>query len=287
MLVLSLFLNGITLGLVYAAVALGFSLVLGVSGVINFAHGITFTFGAYFFWVMYQTVGWIPAMLISPLIVALIGLLVERVIIRRVYGQDPLFGLLITLGFALAMEELIRMIFGPATHNVNAPWFANGPIIIGNFLYPKYRIFIALMAALMIAAVWIFTEKSKYGSVVKAGMFNSEMVGALGHDLYRMRMVIMILGSFIAGLAGILAAPMWSVKSAMGNSILMPSFLIALMGGLGSIPGTLIGGLLVGLCLSMGTLVAPRFVDIIPYLLMGVIVYFWPRGLMGQQNILE
>ena len=287
MLELSLFINGLVLGLVYAAVALGFSLVLGVSGVINFAHGITFTFGAYFFWAMYQTVGWIPAMIISPLAVALIGLTVERVIIRRVYGQDPLFGLLITLGFAMAMEELIRMVFGPATHNVNAPWFADGVIIVGNFLYSEYRIFIATVAALMVGSVWIFTEKSKYGAVVKAGMFNSEMVGALGHNLFVMRMSIMVLGSFIAGLAGILAAPIWSVKSGMGNSILMPSFLIVLMGGLGSIPGTLIGGLLVGLCLSMGTLIAPRFVDIIPFMLMGIIIYFWPRGLMGQQNIIE
>ncbi len=285
--VFSLFLNGIALGLVYTAVALGFSLVLGVSGVINFAHGITFTFGAYFFYTLYQTIGWIPAMIVSPFLVAIIGFLVERIIIRRVYGQDPLFGLLITLGFAMAMEELIRMIFGPTTFNVNPPSFASGPIIIGDFFYSEYRLFIALVAAIMVAATWIFTEKSKFGSVVKAGMFNSEMVGALGHDLYRMRIWIMVIGSFIAGLAGILAAPIWSIKSGMGSAILMPSFCITLMGGLGSIPGTLIGGLLVGLCLSMGTLIAPRFVDIMPYILMGIIVYFWPRGLMGQQNIIE
>jgi branched-chain amino acid transport system permease protein len=287
MLVLSLFLNGIVLGLIYAAVALGFSLVLGVSGVINFSHGITFTFGAYFFWALYQTIGYIPAMIVSPLFVACIGFLIERLIIRRVYGQDPLFGLLITLGFAMAMEELIRMIFGPATYNINAPSFASGVFMFGDFLYSQYRIFIAAVAALMVAAIWIFTERSKFGSVVKAGMFNSEMVGALGHNLFHMRLWIMIIGSFIAGLAGILAAPIWSVKSGMGNAILMPSFLIVLMGGLGSIPGTLIASLMVGLCLSMGTLVAPRFVDIMPYLLMGVIVYFWPRGLMGQQNIIE
>ncbi|MDR2724979.1 MAG: branched-chain amino acid ABC transporter permease [Candidatus Adiutrix sp.] len=287
MLELSLFVNGIVLGLVYAAVALGFSLVLGVSGVINFAHGITFTFGAYFYWVLYQKIGWLPAMFVAPLGVAVIGLLVERLVVRRVYGQDPLFGLLITLGFAMAMEELIRIIFGPATYSIVAPAFVNSPLIIGNFLFPKYRIFIAAIAALMIAAVWLFEEKSKYGAVVKAGMFNSEMVGALGHNLFRMRVFIMVLGSAIGGLAGILAAPMWSVKPSMGHLILMPSFIITLMGGLGSIPGTLVGGLLVGVCLSMGTLVVGRFVDIIPFILMAVIIYFWPRGLMGQQNILE
>jgi branched-chain amino acid transport system permease protein len=287
MTVLALTLNGIVLGLVFAAVALGFSLVLGVSGVINFSHGITFTFGAYFFWAMYQTIGYIPAMILSPLFVAGIGFLVERLIIRRVYGQDPLFGLLITLGFAIAMEELIRMIFGPAAQNVSAPSFANGVIIIGDFLYSQYRLFIAAVALAMILATWLITEKSTFGAVVKAGMFNSEMVGALGHNLYKLRLMVMVLGSFAAGLAGILAAPIWSVKSGMGSAILMPSFLIVLIGGLGSIPGTLIGGLLVGLCISLGSLVAPRYVDIFPYLLMGIVVFFWPRGLMGQQNIIE
>jgi len=287
MLFLSLTLNGIVLGLVFAAVALGFSLVLGVSGVINFSHGITFTFGAYFFWVLYKTIGYLPAMLLSPLLVAGIGYLIERLIIRRVYGQDPLFGLLITLGFAIAMEELIRMIFGPAAHNVDPPSFASGIIILGDFVYSQYRLFIAAVAILMIGGTWLLTEKSTFGAVVKAGMFNSEMVGALGHNLFKLRVYIMVLGSFAAGLAGILAAPIWSVKSGMGNAILMPSFLIVLMGGLGSIPGTLVGGLLVGLSISLGSLVAPRYVDIMPYLLMGIIVFFWPRGLMGQQNIVE
>jgi branched-chain amino acid transport system permease protein len=287
MLILSLILNGIVLGLVYAAVALGFSLVLGVSGVINFSHGITFTFGAYFFWVLYKVIGYVPAMILSPILVACIGYLVERLIIRRVYGQDPLFGLLITLGFAIAMEELIRMIFGPAAHNVDPPSFASGIIIFGDFVYSQYRLFIAAVALAMIAATWLITERSNFGAVVKAGMFDHEMVGALGHNLFRLRIYVMVLGSFAAGLAGILAAPIWSVKSGMGNAILMPSFLIVLMGGLGSITGTLIGGLLVGLCISLGTLVAPRYVDIMPFLLMGVIVYFWPRGLMGQQNIIE
>ena len=290
MLEISLFVNGIVLGLVYAAVALGFSLVLGVSGVINFSHGITFTCGAYFFWVIYQKIGWIPALIVAPMFVAAIGFFIERLVVRRIYGQDPLFGLLITLGFALALEELIQMIFGPGVYNISAPAFASGAFIVGDFLYSKYRIFIAFVAALMIASVWFFEARTKYGAVVRAGMFNTEMVGALGHNLFRMRVFIMVLGSFIAGMAGILAAPMWSVKPTMGHLILMPSFIITLIGGLGSIPGTLIGGLLVGICLSMGThpaLGIARFVDIIPFILMGIVIYFWPRGLMGQQHIVE
>jgi branched-chain amino acid transport system permease protein len=286
-LILSLFLNGIGLGLVYAAVAIGFSLVLGVSGVINFSHGIMYAFGAYFFWILYGKIGFWASVAITPVLVAVIGFIIERVLVRRVYGLDPLFGLLITLGFSMAMEELIRMIFGPAAYSVSAPSFAKGVFILGDFAYPQYRIFIALFAAVILAAVWLLVERTDFGAVVKAGMFNSEMVGALGNNLTLLRTSVFVIGAALAGLSAIIAAPIWSIKSQMGTLILMPSFLIVLMGGLGSIPGTIIGGLLVGVSTSLATLIIPRFVDIIPYLLMGFIIYFRPRGLFGEQNIVE
>jgi len=286
-LILSLILNGLALGMVYAAVAVGFSLVLGVSGVINFCHGVMYAFGAYFFWLLKDSIGFWPSVLVTPILVAAIGLVIERVLVRRVYGLDPLFGLLITLGFSIALEELIRMIFGPAAHNVNAPSFANGVIIWGDFIYSQYRIFIALFGAVMVGGTWLLIDKTNFGAIVKAGMFDSEMVGALGHNLPKLRAVIFVLGAALAGLSGILAAPIWSVKSGMGTAILMPSFLIVLMGGLGSIPGTIIGALIVGLSTSLATLVIPRFVDIIPYLLLGIIIYIWPRGLFGEQNITD
>ena len=135
MLILSLVLNGISLGLVYAAVAMGFSLVLGMSGVINFCHGVMFAFGAYFFWILKDAIGFWPSVVVVPCLVAVIGFLIERLLIRRVYGLDPLFGLLITLGFSIALEELIRMIFGPAAHNVSAPSFAAGVFVFGRFSY--------------------------------------------------------------------------------------------------------------------------------------------------------
>jgi branched-chain amino acid transport system permease protein len=286
-LILSLVLNGIVLGLVYSAVAIGFSLVLGVSGVINFCHGIMFTFGAYFFWILSGLLGFWPSVAITPLLVAVLGLFIERVLIRRVYGIDPLFGLLITLGFALALEEMIRMIFGPAAISVGAPEFARGVIIIGDFIYSQYRILIAVIAVAMLAAVWIMIDKTNFGAIVKAGMFNSEMVGALGNNLPLLRTSVFVIGAALAGLSGIIAAPIWGIKSGMGTAILMPSFIIVLMGGLGSIPGTIIGGLIVGLSTSLATLIIPRFVDIIPYILMGVVIYFRPRGLFGEQSILD
>jgi len=164
-LILSLFLNGIGLGLVYAAVAIGFSLVLGVSGVINFSHGIMYAFGAYFFWILYGNIGFWPALAITPVFVAIIGFVIERALVRRVYGLDPLFGLVITLGFATAMEEVIRMIFGPAAYSVSAPSFAKGIFLIGDFAYPQYRLFIAVMAAAMLAGVWLLIDRTHFGAV--------------------------------------------------------------------------------------------------------------------------
>jgi branched-chain amino acid transport system permease protein len=286
-LILSLFLNGIGLGLVYAAVAIGFSLVLGISGVINFSHGIIYAFGAYFFYILNSRIGFWPSVIVTPILVAILGFIIERVVVRKVYGSDPLFGLLITLGFAMALEELIRMIFGPAAYSVSAPSFAKGIFILGDFVYPQYRVFIAVFAAVVLAAVWILMDRTNFGAIVKAGMFNGEMVSALGHNLSWLRTTVFIIGAALAGLSAIIAVPIWSIKSQMGTLILMPSFLIVLMGGLGSIPGTIVGGLIVGISTSLATLVIPRFVDIIPYLLMGVIIYFRPRGLFGEQNIVE
>ena len=286
-LILSLFFNGIGLGLVYAAVAIGFSLVLGVSGVINFSHGVMYALGAYFFWVLHGHIGFWPAVAVTPLLVAVFGFVIERVLIRRVYGQDPLFGLVITLGFAMAVEELIRMIFGPAAYSVGVPSFATGVFSFGDFVYPEYRLFISVVAAAMLGGIWLFIEKTNFGAVVKAGMFNPEMVGALGNNLTVLRTIVFVAGATLAGLSGIIAAPLWSIKSQMGTLILMPSFVIVLMGGLGSIPGTILGGILVGVSTSLATLIIPRFVDIIPYLMMGLIIYFRPRGIFGEQNIVE
>ena len=202
MLVISLLLNGISLGLVYAAVAMGFSLVLGMSGVINFCHGVMFAFGAYFFWILNGIIGFWPTVVVVPVCVAAIGFLIERLLIRRVYGLDPLFGLLITLGFSIALEELIRMIFGPASRNVSAPAFASGCVIIGDFIYSQYRLFIGLFAALMLGATWFLISKTNFGSIVKAGMFDSEMVGALGATILpRLRSTVFILGTALAGLS--------------------------------------------------------------------------------------
>jgi len=285
-LVLALFFNGIVLGLIYAVVAVGFSLVLGVAQVINFSHGLLFAFGAYFFWSISNTAGFWIALFLSPILVAIMGLLIELLLVRRVYGQDPLFGLLITFGFALAMEEVIRMVWGKVARSVSTPAFAQGQLIIGDIIYSKYRIILAIVSLLILLSVWWVITRTSYGAIIKAGMFDSEMISALGHNLPLLRTGIFVIGAFLAGLAGVIAAPLWSIKSGMGTDILMPAFIIALIGGLGSIKGTIIAGLLVGTVTSLAVLFIPRFTDILPYLMLIVVLFYKPKGLFGEVTVL-
>jgi branched-chain amino acid transport system permease protein len=279
--------NGLILGLLYAMVALGFMLVLGVMEVINFSYGVLLTLGAYFALTLRAKIGYVPALLLCPLFVGIVGLFLERVTIRRVYGKDPLFGLLLTFGVAMSLEEIIRIIWGKLGHSFAAPKLMAGPIDLGFMFYSKYRLFLALLSALLIFLVWLFLEKTPYGAIIKAGVSDSEMVMALGKDLRKLRTYVFAFGATLAGIAGVIAAPIWSIKPTMGNDLLMASFVVVVLGGIGSFWGTVIGGLLVGLSISISVMFWPRFSLIVPYILMAVIILIRPRGIMGEKSLLE
>lgn len=284
--ILVLLFNGVLLGLIYAVVSIGFSLVLGIGQVINFAHGLLFAFGAYIFWYISPIIGYWPAFIITPLIVGAMGYLIEKLVITRVYGQDPLFGLLVTLGISLAGTEIIRMIWGKLTKTVSTPGFAAGQVHFANIIYPKYRVTLALISLIIILFVWWLMIRSNFGTIVKAGMTDSEMISALGHNLPVLRNRVFIIGSILAGIAGIVAAPLWGVKSEMGTDILMLAFTIALIGGLGSIKGTVIAGLVIGIITSLGVLIIPRLVEAVPFILLIAVLFYKPKGLYGELTIL-
>jgi len=283
---LALLFNGIVLGLIWAVVALGFSLVLGIGQTINFAHGLLFAFGAYFFFTISNMTSFWIGILIAPILVAIMSLFLEVGLVRRVYGQDPLFGLLITFGFAMAMEEVIRMVWGKAAYSVSTPAFAKGQLFLGDLVYSKFRIMLAIAALVILLIVLWFMSRTSFGAIVKAGMFDSEMISALGHNLPQLRTLVFVMGGLLAGLAGVFGAHLWSLKSGMGTDVLMPGFIIALIGGLGSVKGTIVGGLLVGIGTSLAVLVMPRFTDIIPYVMLIVILFYKPKGLYGEITIL-
>ena len=180
---LSQLFNGLVLGLLFGVMALGFMLILSVMEVINFSHGALFALGAYFALSLQKFVGYWPALILAPVFVGLLGLAIERFGIRRIYGKDPLFGLLLTLGLAMAFEEIIRMIWGKAGSSLAPPAFAAGPIDLGYFWYSKYLLFLAVLSMILLFLVWLFLEKTPYGSIIKAGVSDSEMVLALGKNL--------------------------------------------------------------------------------------------------------
>jgi branched-chain amino acid transport system permease protein len=279
-------LNGVVLGLLYAVIALGFMLILGTMEVINFSHGVLFALGGYFALALGPYVGWLGALVIAPILVGLVGLLLERGV-RRTYGRDPLFGLLFTFGAALALEEVIRIVWGPRGYTISAPAFVAGPFHLGFLFYSKYRILVAGLALGLLALVWWFLEKTPYGAIIKAGAHDGEMVRALGIDLTRMRNWVFGLGTALAGVAGVVAAPMWSLKPTIGAEAVMPAFIVVVIGGIGSFWGAVWGGLLVGLVSGLSNLVVPRGSIMVMYLLMTVILLLRPRGLLGQKSILE
>jgi branched-subunit amino acid ABC-type transport system permease component len=284
---LSFTMNGLVLGLLFALVALGFTLILGVMQVINFTHGILFALGAYFAFSMQRYVGFWFALLLAPLLVGVVGLILERLVIHRTYGGNPLFGLLLTFGLATALEEVIRMVWGKTGYSVAAPKFAAGSFDLGFMIYSKYRLILAVLALVVILLVWLFLEKTPYGAIIKAGASDAEMVMALGKNLPRMRSFVFVIGAILAGVAGVIAAPIWSVRPTMGTAILMPAMIIVVLGGIGSFWGSILAGLIVGLSTSISVMFWARISDIIPFVILIFVLLFRPRGLMGEKSILE
>lgn len=279
--------NGLVLGLLFAVMALGFMLILSVMEVINFSHGALFALGAYFALSLLKVVGYWPAFIIAPLIVGAIGLIIECAMIRRVYGKDPLFGLLMTLALAMVIEEIIRIVWGKAGYSLAPPAFASGPINLGILWYSKYLLFLALLSIVLLALVWFFLEKTPYGAIIKAGVSDSEMVLALGKNLKRIRTLVFALGAALGGIAGVIAGPMWSLKPAMGSEVLMPSFVVVVIGGIGSFWGAVIGGLIVGFSKSLCILTFPRMSGLAMYIIMAIVLILRPRGIMGEKSLLE
>jgi len=296
--------NGLSLGLLFALIALGFMLIVGVMEVINLAHGSLFALGAYvaLFLLGPHTgalapfFGWFDALpmgtryavvlFVAPLLVGLFGMLLE-LCMRRTYGKDPLYGLLLTFGAALVIEELIRVVWGSRERQMPLPDVISGAMLVGDLIYAKYRLFACLFALAMIVLLWLFIERTKYGAIIKAGAHDSEMVRALGYNLSRLRLGVFALGTALAALAGIVMAPIWGIRPQVGVDAVVPSFLIIVLGGVGSLWGAVIAGLMVGLVVGLTGAYASEWSLLSMYLLFIVVVTFRARGLFGRKSVLE
>ena len=297
-------LNGLTLGLLFALIALGFTLIVGVMEVINLAHGALFALGAYF---AMTTIGggWFGSsafglwwgelpiatryaigVVAGPLLAACAGMVLE-LCLRPTYGKPPLYGLLLTFGAALVIEELIRLIWGTGEQSLAVPRAINGAFLMGGLIFSTYKFFAAGFAILAIGMVWLFLERTPYGATIKAGAHDSEMVRALGYDLSKLRLLVFGFGAALAALAGIVMAPIWGLRPHIGVDVIIPAFLIIVMGGVGSFWGAVIAAILVGLSIGITGAYAPAWSMLSMYLLLIVILGFRARGLLGRKSALE
>lgn len=296
--------NGVSLGLLFALIALGFMLIVGVMETINLAHGSLFALGMYFaLFFVSPRLGWFPelqaaymalpvgtrylvALFLAPVFVGLFGMLLE-LCIRRTYGRDPLYGLLLTFGAALVIEETIRLTWGSTEKQLPLPEAISGAVLIGDLVYAKYRLFASGFAIVAIAALWLFLEKTPYGAIIKAGAHDSEMVRALGINLSRLRLLVFGIGVALAALAGVVMAPIWGIRPHVGVDAVVPAFLIIVLGGVGSLWGAVLAGLMVGMVVGLTGAYASEWSLLSMYLLFIAVVTFRSRGLFGKKSVLD
>jgi branched-chain amino acid transport system permease protein len=283
---MQVFLSQLTLGLVngsfYAMLSLGLAVIFGLLGIVNFAHGAFFTLGAYLALTLVQLFGW-PAVILSPVIVGGIGMLAERLLIRRLYDKEPLISLIVTFALALLIEATVRLIYGGIGQPFSPPPFMAGIFLWGPVLITKYRAGVLVTTAVVLLLLWLFLEKTPFGRILRAGSRDPEMVELLGINLPRVLTWVFGLGCAISGIAGLLAAPLWTVTPAMATNAIMPAFVVVAIGGLGSFAGAVIAGLLVGVVVALTIQFWPEASGAVMYLFMALMLLVRPRGLLGER----
>jgi branched-chain amino acid transport system permease protein len=276
--------NGLIIGAFYALMALGLSLILNLSGVINFAHGGFLAIGAYLAYTLSPYLGFWGALAIAPVLTAVFGLVVERVLIRPLYGRDPLYSLLLTFGLAFMLEDGTRSIWGPATLPFSVPDWLSSPLSNQFFFLTGYRLFMVGLVVTAVAALFLILNRTRLGMRIRAGTLDLETVSALGVNVRVLRTLNFGLGIYLAGLAGVLAAGMLGLQPTIGSTLIMPSFVAIIIGGLGSLPGTLLGGLSIGVVSGITTVFFPSASEAVIYVMMGLVLLVRPHGLLGEEG---
>jgi branched-chain amino acid transport system permease protein len=283
LLVFNLF-NGLIIGAFYALMALGLSLILNLSGVINFAHGGFLAIGAYLAYTLMPHIGFWGALAAAPLMTAALGLVVERALIRPLYGRDPLYSLLLTFGLAFILEDGTRYIWGPATLPFVVPDWLSSPLSSTFFFLTAYRMFMVGLVVVAVIGMFLILNRTRLGMRIRAGTLDLETVSVLGVNTRILRNLNFGLGIYLAGLAGVLAAGMLGLQPTIGSTLIMPSFVAIIIGGLGSLPGTLLGGLLIGVASGITTVFFPSASEAVIYVIMGLVLLVRPRGLLGEEG---
>lgn len=280
--------TGLALGAIYVLFAIGLSLIFGMLTVVNFAHGAFYMVGAYVGLFLLSLGGnfWL-CLVAVPLIVGTIGLVVERFLIRPLYGRGIDYPLLLTFGLSYVMVELVRIAFGKSGYPFDTPEILQGAVNIGVGYFPLYRLFVIGIAAAVLLGLWLFLERTSFGLIIRAGARDPQIVRVLGVNVSQVWLFVFGIGSGIAALAGLLAAPLQGVIPEMGATILAEAFVVTVVGDMGSIGGAVIAGLLVGVVVSMTSLFAPEMAKVSIFALMAVVLLVRPQGFFGRAGLMS
>jgi branched-chain amino acid transport system permease protein len=276
--------NGLIIGAFYAMMALGLSLILNLSGVINFAHGGFLALGGYLAYTLIPYLGFWGALIVAPVLVAFIGIAVERVLIRRLYGRDPLYSLLLTFGLAFMIEDGTRFIWGAQSLPYQIPSWLSRPLSTEFFFLTGYRLFMVLLVTLVVIGLFLILNYTRLGIRIRAGTLDLETVSVLGVNTRLLRNLNFGLGIYLAGLAGVLASGMLGLQPTVGDNLIMPSFIAIIVGGLGSLPGTLAGGVLIGVASGITTVFFPSASEAVIYVMMAAVLIVRPHGIFGEEG---
>lgn len=278
--------NGLVSGSFYALLALGLSVIFGMLGVVNFAHGAFYMLGAVGAFVLLDTVGlsWWLALLVVPIVLGVLGMAFERLLVARLVRLDPLYNFLLTFGIALILQDVVRLRYGVASQPYSRPALLDGTVDLGPFDYPKYQVFVFVFSVVVSVLVWLALTKTRVGVIVRASTERPELTRALGIDVRRWVTPVFGFGIALAGLAGVLAAPMRAVNANMGADIIIVIFAVVVIGGLGSVFGSVTAGYLVGMITAVGNLYVPAFSQSLVFVLMALVLLLRPAGLFGREE---
>jgi branched-chain amino acid transport system permease protein len=278
--------NGLVGGAFYALLALGLAVIFGMLGVVNFAHGAFYMLGAFGSYVLLDSFGvnfWL-ALIAVPVVLGLVGIVVERLFIRRLAALDPLYNFLFTFGLALILQDLVKREYGVQSQPYPRPSQLAGSIDLGLFSYPSYQVFVLAISVLVCVAVWVVLTRTRVGVIVRAATERPELTRALGIDVARWVTPVFGFGIALAGLAGVLAAPMRAVNPLMGGDLIITVFAVVVIGGLGSIFGSVAAGFAIGLISALGNLYVPALSQTLVFILMAVVLLWRPAGLFGREE---
>jgi branched-chain amino acid transport system permease protein len=274
--------NGLVLGALLALISSGLTIIYGTLGVLNLAHGAMFMLGGYAGWLAYSYTGsFIAAVFAGALFVMIVGIVVERVIIRDFYDRPHEDQLLVTFGLGIVMVETVRYFFGSLSKALPPPAPLLGITPLGFMFYPTYRLALLGIVAVALLALYVLLYRTRIGMIVRAGIDDSEMVDALGIDVYKVFMLVFGIGAMAAGFAGIVNAPVVSIAPDVGEAILVQTFVVVVIGGVGSFPGAVLGGLIAGEIISLTSMFNPGYSYVMLFVAMTLVLVLRPYGLLG------